>query len=72
MNSIEELGSKVEILAGAANKHFERAEKFKQLLINIVKKQSEMQDYGHPQFHEFQEYLSDVLIEVCEIEGLDA
>ncbi len=71
MNSIEELGSKVEILAEAANKHYERAEKFKQMLIDIIKKQSEMQDYGHPQFHEFQEYLSDMLIEICEIEGLE-
>tara|TARA_R110002012_G_C11549250_1_gene602292 strand:+ start:310 stop:525 length:216 start_codon:yes stop_codon:yes gene_type:complete len=71
MNSIEELGSKVEILGEAANRHYERAEKFKQMLIDIIKKQSEMQDYGHPQFHEFQEYLSDMLIEICEIEGLE-
>jgi len=62
---------KIDILAAAAVKNFERAEQFKQLLIDIIKKQSEMQDYGHPQFHEFQEYLSDVLIEVCEIEGLE-
>jgi hypothetical protein len=62
---------KIDILAAAAVKNFERAEQFKTLLIDIIKKQSEMQDYGHPQFHEFQEYLSDVLIEICEIEGLE-
>tara|TARA_R100000008_G_C3562483_1_gene157069 strand:- start:1060 stop:1278 length:219 start_codon:yes stop_codon:yes gene_type:complete len=71
MNSLEELGEKVEILAEAANRHYDRAEKFKQLLIDIIQKQSDMHDYGHPQFHEFQEYLSDVLVDICEIEGLD-
>ena len=48
MNSLEELGEKVEILAEAANRHYDRAEKFKQLLIDIIQKQSDMHDYGHP------------------------
>jgi hypothetical protein len=62
---------KIDILAAAAVKNFERAEKYKQIILDIVKKQSEMIDYGHPDFGEFQIYLSDVLVEVCEIEGLE-
>ena len=63
---------KIDVLASAAVRNYERAEKFKEMLMQIIRKQSEMQDYGHPQFNEFQEYLSDVLVEICEIEGLDA
>jgi hypothetical protein len=62
---------KLEILGEAAHRHFYRAEKYKQIILDIVKKQSEMIDYGHPDFGEFQIYLSDVLVEVCEIEGLE-
>tara|TARA_R100001443_G_scaffold111081_1_gene123597 strand:+ start:283 stop:507 length:225 start_codon:yes stop_codon:yes gene_type:complete len=71
MKPEEELRKNVKILSDAAINQYNRAEKFKQLLVDIIKKQSNMQDYGHPQFHEFQEYLSDVLIEMYEIEGLN-
>tara|TARA_Y100001963_G_C6583126_1_gene354419 strand:+ start:239 stop:445 length:207 start_codon:yes stop_codon:yes gene_type:complete len=63
---------KIDVLSSAAVRNYERAEKYKEMLMQIIRKQSEMQDYGHPQFNEFQEYLSDVLVEICEIEGLDA
>ena len=63
---------KIDILAAAALRNFERAEKYKQIILDIVKEQSNMKDCGcDHQFGEFQIYLSDVLVEVCEIEGLE-
>ena len=63
---------KLDILAVAAVEHFERAEKYKQIILDIVKEQSGMKDCGcNHQFGEFQIYLSDVLVEICEIEGIE-
>jgi hypothetical protein len=63
---------KLEILGEAAHRHFNRAERYKQIILDIVNQQSLMRDCGcGPDFGEFQIYLSDVLVEICEIEGIE-
>ena len=65
------MNDELETLIESTTRHFERAEKYKQIILDIVKKQSLMSNYGNPEFDRFQEYLSDVLVEICEIEGLE-
>ena len=65
------MSDKLETLIESTKRHFERAERYKEIILDIVRRQSLMPNYGNPEFDNFQEYLSDVLVEVCEIEGLE-